>query len=46
VLGRIDREVKEKCESYRGQAVIYELVEVCSQKTSLQVQIWFQLLVY
>jgi hypothetical protein len=29
VLGRIDREVKEKCESYCGQAVIYELVEVC-----------------
>lgn len=29
VLGRIDREVKEKCESYCGQAVIYELIEVC-----------------
>lgn len=32
VLGRIDREVKEKCESYCGQAVIYELIEVCLQK--------------
>lgn len=40
VLGRIDREVKEKCESYRGQAVIYELIEVCSRS------VIFQLFVY
>lgn len=45
VLSRINREVKEKCESYRGQAVIYELIEVCLKKTSLQIQRWFHLLV-
>jgi E3 ubiquitin-protein ligase RNF25 len=32
VLGRIDKEAKEKCESYHGQAVIYELIEVCVYK--------------
>ncbi|PNF19855.1 hypothetical protein B7P43_G12532 [Cryptotermes secundus] len=31
VLGRIDREAKEKCESYRGQAVIYELIELVKE---------------
>ncbi|XP_069705618.1 E3 ubiquitin-protein ligase RNF25 [Periplaneta americana] len=31
VLGRIERETKEKCESYRGQAVIYELIELVKE---------------
>ncbi|PSN46697.1 hypothetical protein C0J52_06394 [Blattella germanica] len=31
VIARIDKETKEKCESYRGQAVIYELIELVKE---------------